>query len=107
MRDKDSHKRIYICVPKGSGYPADDYDQLSKALCGKENAALGELLQAASQLKSRLAQVERERDAALDTLHDICGFCKGHCLEISGGYLPPDCKHCMIKNYRPENTKEG
>jgi len=60
-----------------------------------------------AKLESRLAQAERERDAALDTLHDICSFCKGRCLEISGGYLPPDCKHCMIKNYRPENTKEG
>lgn len=37
--------------------------QVSKALCAKENATLGELLQAVDQLKSRLAQVERERDA--------------------------------------------
>lgn len=40
--------------------------QVSKALCGKENATLDELLQAVDQLKSRLAQVERERDAAVE-----------------------------------------
>lgn len=78
--------------------------QLGKTLCGNENAKLHECLRAAGQLKSRLAHAERERDAALDALHDVCSFCKGHCLEISGCY-PPDCEHCMIKNYRPENTK--
>ena len=60
----------------------------------------------ALKFESRLAQAERERDAALQALHDICSFCKGHCLEISGGYLP-DCEHCMIKNYSPENAKEA
>lgn len=35
--------------------------QVSKALCGKENATLDKLLQTVDQLKSRLAKVERER----------------------------------------------
>ena len=33
--------------------------QVSKALCGKENASLDELLKAVDQLKTSLAQVER------------------------------------------------
>ena len=41
------------------------YSQVSKALCGKENATPDELLKAVDQLESRLAQVERERDAAV------------------------------------------
>lgn len=48
------------------------YGQVSKALCGKENATLDKVLKAVDQLKSRLAQAERERDAAI---HDIWGDC--------------------------------
>lgn len=51
-------------------------DQLSKALCGKENATFDELLQAANQLKSRLAQVERERDAAVRAISDAQHYIK-------------------------------
>lgn len=50
--------------------------QLSKALCGKENSTLDEILQAANQVKSRLAQVERERDAAFADINRCCGTCK-------------------------------
>lgn len=59
-----------------------------------------------NRLNERLAQAERERDAALNAIHDVCSFCKGHCLEISGGYNLPECERCMLKNYRPENTEE-
>lgn len=52
--------------------------QVSKALCGKENATLEEILQAASQVKSRLAQAERERDAAVDSLRGECFECVWH-----------------------------
>ena len=51
------------------------------------------------KLESRLAQAERERDAALQTIRDVCAFCKGK------GF-PTDCERCMLSNYRPENTKE-
>lgn len=76
------------------------YSQVSKALCGKENATLDEVLQSVDQLKSRLAQVERERDAALNALRDVCGFCK------SRGFQTV-CEICLIKDYRPQNTKEA
>lgn len=59
-----------------------NYSQVSKALCGKENAAPDELLQAVDQLKSRLAQAERERDAALYDLREAdqyeCTHCKNN-----------------------------
>lgn len=41
------------------------YRQLSKDLCGKENATLEELLHGASQVKADLEAVKRERDAAV------------------------------------------
>lgn len=64
--------------------------QVSKALCGKENATICEVLDAISQVKSRLAQVERERDVALKewkrTKMDsegMCWTCKhGHITDI-------------------------
>lgn len=39
------------------------YSQVSKALCGRENAALDEVLQAVSQLKTTLEMAQGERDA--------------------------------------------
>lgn len=39
--------------------------QVSKALCGKENATLDEVLQAVSQVQTELEAVKRERDAVL------------------------------------------
>ena len=109
--------------------------QVSKALCGKENATLEELLQAVDQLKvdrmawedvaaspgavedmarenyrltERLAQVERERDAAvgdltkamsLDGVED-CSFCKN--------IKKPYCHPCKFewRGVCEENTKE-
>ena len=51
------------------------YNQVSKALCGKENANLEEVLQADSQVKSRLAKAEKERDAAVESIHGQCEEC--------------------------------
>ena len=99
------------------------YSQVSKALCGKENATVDELLQAVDQLKSRLAQVERERDAALNDLKDDgdCYYCKhrdlcSQCyLGVCVGCDKEECPCCncdrMNNNYEwrgvcPENTKE-
>lgn len=45
------------------------YSQVSKALCGKENATLPEVLQAIKQVKTELEAVKRERDAAVK---DLC-----------------------------------
>lgn len=45
--------------------------QVKKALCGNEKATHEELLQAVSQVKNRLAQVERERDAAVADLKSV------------------------------------
>ena len=47
------------------------FSQISRALCGKESATICEALDAVSQLKSRLAQVERERDAAVNDLESV------------------------------------
>ena len=54
------------------------YSQVSKALCGKENATLDEVLQAISQVKSELEAVKRERDAAVSELPHNCWNCKYH-----------------------------
>ena len=95
-----------ICLTKPPHSMCDRFD-LNKKCKGDCGYVIKELYDLVLHYESHLAQVERERDAALDTLHDICSFCKGRCLEISGGYLPPDCKRCMIKNYSPKNTKEA
>lgn len=54
------------------------YRQLSKSLCGKENATLEELLNGASQVKAELAAAKRERDAAVSELPHHCWNCKYH-----------------------------
>lgn len=60
----------------------ESYKQVSKALCGKENASLEELLAVVEQVKTRFAEVERERDAAVDDLTNaalegmVCTGCK-------------------------------
>ena len=74
-----------ICPYKGKGNCGDD--------------CMIDALRLIQQLESRLAQAERERDAAVDVLHDVCSFCKGHALEVSGGCVP-DCERCMLKSYR-------
>lgn len=54
------------------------YSQVKKALCGKENVSWVEVLEAADQLKSRLAQTERERDALhydLAYMPNACDVC--------------------------------
>jgi hypothetical protein len=63
---------------------AANYQQVSKALCGKENATLDEVLQAVSQVKAELETVKRERDAAVKDMewmmlvlcHNGCFICK-------------------------------
>lgn len=84
--------------------------QVKKVLCGNEKATNEELLQAASQLKSRLAQVERERDAAIADLklYAGCKVCK------HGDFkFPKECMDCgdetnywQWRGVCPENTKE-
>lgn len=87
------------------------YSQVKKSLCGKENASWVEVLEAANQLKTRLAQAERERDAAINDCGRFpCRTCmyEGHaavcyiCHGVPGGGRV---------NYEwrgpcPENTKE-
>ncbi len=69
------------------------YRQLSKALCGKENATLEELLQGASQVKAELAAVKRERDAAVADL-GLCGLCKV-CKHMETKCN--DCRRCKLR----------
>ena len=84
--------------------------QVSKALCGKENATLDEILQAANQVKSRLAQAERERDAAIADLklYAGCKVCKHGDFKFTS-----ECMDCSYDNNNwqwrgvcPKNTKE-
>ena len=93
-----------ICRTASGQMPEDDaialidelltsYGQVSKALCGKENATTSELLQAVSQLKDRLAQAERERDAAVCDLSDACKYCKHISCDDEDETSP--CKDCM------------
>lgn len=70
---------------------AEAYNKVKKALCGNTNVPLGEVLQTVDQLKSRLAQVERERDALKHDMKQcqsaVCNACRHH-------YRPkPDIRH--------------
>ena len=82
------------------------YCQVSKALCGNENATLEELLQEVNQVKSRLAQVEREKDAAVADLNKLGAGC-----EYCAHFKEPCMSCCCGDNWQwrgvcPENTKE-
>ena len=73
------------------------YSQVSKSLCGKENATLEEILQEVDQVKSRLAQAERERDAAVEDLAVIkfCALCEED--ENTQEYGSDRCHSCVNK----------
>ena len=91
--------------------------QVSKALCGKDNATFDELLKAADQLKYRLAQAERERDAAVRDISIFCNtpeVCKHYhtCQTVKedtfhGCFGPVDCADYEYRGPCTENTKEG
>ena len=88
--------------------------QVSKALCGKESATICEVLNAVSQLKSSLAQGERERDAAVRDMENYAGYgaiCKhfdGDCPHVVEGcpLWPSDCDSYEWRGVCEENTKE-
>ena len=108
-----------ICIPAMTGDALAYIQQLEstvsqviKALCGKENATLDEILQAANQLKSRLAQAERERDAAVEFLKKVgCEFCK-HAPSPNDSYISNECFDCVnnsnfeLRGVCPEAPKE-
>ena len=75
------------------------YSKVKKALCGNTNATLIEVLQKVDQLKSRLAQVERERDAAVTDLEDAgdCHYCKRKDLPKKCGHGQGYCSGCENK----------
>lgn len=87
-----------------------NWQRVSNALCGKENATLEEVLQGASQVKAELAAVKRERDALLFDLSrrtDVCAVCE------HGRFQKHDCKEifevygCRFewRGVCPENTE--
>lgn len=86
------------------------YSQVSKSLVGEKNATLEELLQAVDQLKTNIAQVEREREAAIADLklYAGCKVCK------HGDFkFPKECMDCgdetnywLWRGICEENTKE-
>lgn len=88
--------------------------QVSKALCCKENATICEVLDAASQVKSRLGQVERERDALMESAKGCCETCAfvGDCAKhdpdptSTGAWWYDDCEEWEWRGVCPENTKE-
>lgn len=79
------------------------YSQVSKALCGKENATLDEVLQAISQVKAELKAVKQERNALLADLCMLaikripCDMCRNDhrndpiCKSHQG-----DCSECSL-----------
>lgn len=90
-----------LTFPKKLGKLQSTINQLSKALCGKENSTMDEILKAAYQVKSRLDQAEREKDAVLRCLMKatkegaVCTGCR-HDLGIDGRCEEADfdCKQC-------------
>ena len=86
------------------------YSQVKKTLCGKENVSWVEVLEAADQLKSRLAQAERDAKEMADNLD--CAAC-AWCEYFDSDYANEACKECRTYNEGfklrgacPENTKE-
>lgn len=118
--------RSPVC-PHG-GNTQSSYRQVSKSLCGKENATLDELLTALNQLKDLLANAEREKAAAIyDMVHvapeelcEACAFSKlaskceeadFNCEQCQDAGCPcRECRDCRSRfSWRgvcPENTKE-
>ena len=101
---------------QADGTDRTSYSQVSKALCGKENATFDELFEAANQLKSRLAQAERERNAAVCDLKELsheASLCN-YCGRFDEGYtpMPPHCKYALDddcwqwRGVCSDNTKE-
>ena len=72
--------------------------QVRKALCGKENATLDKILQAVGQLKSRLSQVERERNAMVSTLSDAA-YC-ADCMYHEEDQRKEPCRSCLDSKRR-------
>lgn len=94
-----------------------NYSQVSKALCGKENATVKEILEAVSQVKAELEAVKRERDALFADIKQCndCYFCRHYGTALS---VEP-CNSCILEfqhqDFKPgfvwrgvcsENTKE-
>lgn len=73
-----------------------NWSQVSKALCGKENATLDEVLRAVSQVKADLEAVKQERDAVLNHPSirncDHCEWCK--CDEDDYCWQREPCASC-------------
>lgn len=80
------------------------YRRLCKALCGKGNATLEELLHGASQVKAELAAVKRERDAAVRDIPRACGYCKHYEITFNGATPDHDCKNPECYNISGVNT---
>lgn len=86
-------KKRLVHLEGGIVEVAEAYNKVKKALCGNTNVPLGEVLQTVDQLKSRLAQVECERNAAVKDLADACKYCKHISCDDEDENSP--CKDCM------------
>lgn len=82
----------------------ENWHQVSKALCGKENATLEELLHVASQVKAKLALAVLQRDAAVRDISRACEFCKHHETSFNGATPDHDCKNPECYNISGVNT---
>lgn len=99
-------------LEKRNHYLEACYKKVSKALCGNENKHINAVLVAVNQLKTRLAQAERERDAAVHDLmyvapYDACYACK-HTFagtEDTACVDCPDLEHFEWRGVFEENSK--
>ena len=87
-----------------------NYSQVSKALCGKENATLEEVLQAVSQVKAEFALAVLQRDAA--AADAAIGTSCNTCLHAKNHPLTNPCMACghyhnfwEWRGVCPENTE--
>lgn len=87
-----------------------DVEQIIQQL---ETTLDGELQQEIDKLESRLAQVERERDAAVQDVWKSCEYCKHSYMNNSDVDICPHAEYCSPTNDKwewrgvfPENTKE-
>ena len=86
----ETMKKRLVHLEGGIVEVSEAYRKVKKALCGNANAPLSEVLQTVDQLKSRRAQAERERDAALYDMHQLQGAICAYCANL---YRPDGTAH--------------
>lgn len=101
------------CITKPPHAMCDRFD-LNKKCKGDCGYVIKELYDLVLHYESRLAQVERERDALMESVKGCCETCAfvGDCTKhdpdptSTGAWWYDDCEEWQWRGVCPENTKE-